>query len=230
MKNCILVVGYSRQNFEAAQIEWLQYNVSLYSVATAQEAIEQFTARPYLAVIASYNLPDLVLLMEVLRESRKVPFLVLPQENSGAKMAESVLGEADMFIVDTDNLIESIKNSDEIAKNISNLSTQNKRLLGIVTHQDIFMMLKCRRVFVSNSEIILTRSEFEILQLLMSQAGQVFTHDQLYLYAFSDGATDYDTINAVRCHISRIRQSLRVSPYRKNYIDSVRSIGYRISK
>ncbi len=41
MRNCILVVGYSRPNFEAAQLEWLNYNVSLFSVAIAHEAIER---------------------------------------------------------------------------------------------------------------------------------------------------------------------------------------------
>ncbi len=87
MNNWILVVGYSRPNFEAAQIEWMKYNVSVHLVDTAQEAVEQFSERPYLAVVASYDLSDLLLLMEVMRESRKVPLLVLPQENSGTYSA-----------------------------------------------------------------------------------------------------------------------------------------------
>ncbi len=137
MNNWILVVGYSRQNFEAAQIEWLKYNVSLYSVDTAKEAVEQFSARPYLAVVASYNLSDLILLMEVMRESRKVPLLVLPQENSGTYMAESIIRGADTFIIDADKLIDSIKHNKEIIDRITKFSPHNKQLLGILTHRDI---------------------------------------------------------------------------------------------
>ncbi len=229
MRNCILVVGYSRPNFEAAQMEWLNYNVSLFSVATAQEAIERLKSQSYLAVIAAYSLSDLMILMETLRESRKIPLLILPQENSGAKMAESVLGEADTFIIDTDKLIESIKNNQEIVDHISQLSPKNKHLLGVLTHRDIFMMVKCRKVYIRESEIALSRSEFDILQLLLSEAGRVFTYEQLYLKAYGNDVSATITNNAVRCHMSRIRRSLRTENEPENYIVSVRSVGYQIA-
>ena len=229
MGNYILVVGYSRHHFEAAQKEWLKYNISLHLVNTVPEAIAQFLIQPYLAVIACYDLPDMMLLINAMRESRKVPLLVLPQEDSGTKMAESIIRGADTFIIDVDNLIDSIKNSEEIIKNITLLSQQNKQALGILTHREIFMLVDCRKVFVHRKEIALTKSEFEILQLLLSHAGRVYTYEQLYLYAYGEDVATNITINAVRCHISRIRRSLRIMPEAENYIDSVRSVGYRIA-
>ena len=109
MKNWILVAGYNRRNFEAAQKEWLKYNISLHSVNTIPEAIAKFSERNYLAVIASVDLPDMMLIIEAMREKRNVPLLVLSQEDSGTKMAESIISGSDTFIIDTDNLIESIK-------------------------------------------------------------------------------------------------------------------------
>jgi len=91
------------------------------------------------------------------------------------------------------------------------------------------MLMEYRKVFVRRKEITLAKSEFEILQLLLSQAGRVFTYEQLYLYAYGDDVSGDITINAVRCHICRIRQRLRIDPEPVNYIDSVRSIGYRIA-
>ncbi len=170
-----------------------------------------------------------MILMEALRETRKIPLLILPQENSGAKMAESVLGEADTFIIDTDKLIESIKNNQEIVDHIARLSPKNKHLLGVLTHRDIFMMIKCRKVYLRESEIALSRSEFDILQLLLSEAGRVFTYEQLYLQAYGNDVSATITNNAVRCHMSRIRQSLRVASTPDNYIVSVRSVGYQIA-
>ncbi len=139
MSNWILVVGYSRPNFEAAQIEWMKYNVSVHLVDTAQEAV------------------------------------------------------------------------------------------GILTHREICMLVECRKVFVGECEIVLTRSEFDILQLLLSQTGRVFTHEQLYLCAFGEDVAADVPINAVRCHISRIRHRLRTAPAPENYIVSVRSVGYQIA-
>lgn len=229
MENWILIVGYSRPHFEAAQKEWLKYNVLLQSVNTITEAIAQFSDQPYLAVIASYDVPDMMLLITVMRESKQIPLLVLSQEDSGTKMAESIIRGADTFIIDTDKLIESIKNNKDVIDRLSRLSTHNKQALGILTHRDIFMLLEYRKVFVRGKEITLAKSEFEILQLLLSQAGRVFTYEQIYLHTYGDDMSVEITVNSVRCHISRIRQRLRVNSEPINYIDSVRSIGYRIA-
>ena len=229
MENWILVVGYSRPHFEAAQKEWLKYNVLLELVETVAEAIVKFSTRPYLAVIASYDVSDMMSLVNVMREARQIPLLVLSQEDSGTKMAESIIRGADTFIIDSDKLIDSIKKNKDILERLSGLSPHNKQALGILTHRDIFMLVEYRKVFVRGKEITLAKSEFEILQLLLSQAGRVFTYEQIYLNAYGDDITGDITINAVRCHICRIRQRLRIDHEPKNYIDSVRSIGYRIA-
>lgn len=53
MENWILAVGYDRLHLEAARKDWLRLNVYMDPVDTAAEAIEQFSYRQYLAVIAS---------------------------------------------------------------------------------------------------------------------------------------------------------------------------------
>jgi len=229
LDNWILVVGYSRPHFEAAQKEWLKYNVLLQSVETMPEAIEEFSTRPYLAVIASYDVSDMMSLVNVMRVARQIPLLVLSQEDSGTKMAESIIRGADTFIIDPDKLIESIKKNKDILERLSELSPHNKQALGILTHRDIFMLVEYRKLFVRGMEIPLAKSEFEILQLLLSKAGWVFTHEQIYLYAYGEEISGDITANAVRCHIKRIRRRLRIDPEPVNYIDSVRSIGYRIA-
>lgn len=144
-------------------------------------------------------------------------------------MSESIIRGSDTFIIDSDKLIESIKKNKDIIDRLSKLSPRNKQALGILTHSDIFMLIEYRKLFVRGKEIILAKSEFEILQLLLSQAGRVFTHEQIYLYAYGEDVAANITANAVRCHISRIRHRLRISSEPVDYIDSVRSIGYRIA-
>jgi len=136
---------------------------------------------------------------------------------------------ANTFIIDPDKLIESINENKDIIDHLAKMPPNERRALGILTHRDIFMLLDYRRVFVRSQEIALAKSEFEILQLLLSQVGRVFTYEQLYLYAYGDDVELEVTINSVRCHIYRIRQRLRYDPDPIDYIDSVRSIGYRIA-
>jgi len=161
--------------------------------------------------------------------TNQIPLVILSQNDSGTKFAESIIRGADTFIIDPDKLIESIKENKDIIDRLAKMPHGNRRALGILTHRDIFMLVDYRKVFVRNREITLAKSEFEILQLLLSQVGRVFTYEQIYLHAYGDDLSVEITINSVRCHICRIRQRLRDGPEPIDYIDSVRSIGYRIA-
>ena len=228
MENWILAVGYSRSNFDAAQKDWLKYNVHLDSVDTAFEAIERFPSRQYLAVIASYNVPNITPLIDFMSETKQVPLVILSQNDSGTKFAESIMRGANTFIIDPDKLIESIRENKDIIDRLAKMPSNERKALGILTHRDILMILDYYTVFVHGEEILLAKSEFEILQLLLSQVGRVFTYEQIYLHAYGDDVSLEITINSVRCHIYRIRQRLRYGA-EPDYIHSVRSIGYRIA-
>lgn len=229
MGNWILVIGYDRPHFEVARKEWQKYNVYLDTVDTTSEAIEQFPYRQYLAVIASYNVSDIAPLIEFMGNTKQIPLMLLSQNDSGTKFAESIMRGANTFIIDPDNLIESISENKDIIDRLSKMPPNVRRAFGILTHRDIFMLLDYRKVFVRNHEIVLAKSEFEILELLLSQVGRVFTYEQIYFCAYGEDVSIGVTTNAVRCHIYRIRQRLRIEPQPENYIDSVRSIGYRIA-
>jgi len=228
--NWILVVGYDRPHFEAAQKDWLKYNVYLDTVDTEHEAIERFSHRQYLAVIASYNVPSITPLIDFMSDTKQIPLVLLSQNDSGTKFAETIMRGANTFIIDPDKLIESINENKDILDRLAKMPPNERRALGILAHKDIFMIAdNFRRVYVRGNEIILAKSEFEILQLLLSQVGRIFTYEQLYLYAYGDDVSLEVTINSVHCHIYRIRQRLRYDPQGINYIQSVRSIGYRIA-
>ena len=231
IENWILVVSYDRSHFEAARNDWLKYNVYLHPVGTAAEAINQFHTRQYLAVITSYNVPNITPLIDFMSGINQIPLVILSQNDSGTKFAESIIRGADTFIIDPDKLIESIKENKDIIDRLAKMPTNSRKALGILTHRDIFMVVDYRAVFVHGDEIILSKSEFEILQLLLSQVGRVFTYEQIYLCAYGDDIAVEITINSVRCHISRIRHRLRngIEPIDYDYIDSVRSIGYKIA-
>ena len=162
-------------------------------------------------------------------DTTQIPLVILAQNDSGTKFAETIMRGANTFIIDPDKLIESIKGNKDIIDRLAKMPPNERRALGILTHRDIFMLLNYHKIFVRSHEIELSKSEFEILQLLLSQAGRVFTYEQLYMYAYGDDVSLDITINSVHCHIYRIRQRLRYGHEPVNYIESVRSIGYRIA-
>jgi two-component system response regulator RegX3 len=81
------------------------------------------------------------------------------------------------------------------------------------------------RVFVRGQEVHLRRKEFELLVLLVENAGRVLTRDTLIDRVWG---TDYvgDT-KTLDVHIKRLRTHIEADPSSPTIITTVRGVGYR---
>ena len=84
-----------------------------------------------------------------------------------------------------------------------------------------------RRVFVEEREVRLTNREFQILEILLRNAGRVVTRTML-LEAVWDYRFDPQT-NIVDQHVSRLRQKLEKEDG-DAIIETVRGVGYRVGR
>lgn len=85
-----------------------------------------------------------------------------------------------------------------------------------------------RSVLVNDIEIELTYIEFEILCLLASNPGRVFSKEQIYDIVWKEVyAGDY---NIVMSHIHNIREKIEDNPSEPVYIQTIWGIGYRFNK
>ncbi len=82
-----------------------------------------------------------------------------------------------------------------------------------------------RRVYVRGEEVRLRRKEFELLRLLVENAGRVLTRDVLIDRVWG---TDYigDT-KTLDVHIKRLRSRIEVDSSSPKLITTVRGVGYR---
>ncbi|MHA6482354.1 response regulator transcription factor [Paenibacillus sp. strain BS8-2] len=83
-----------------------------------------------------------------------------------------------------------------------------------------------RKVLVSGMEVELTAKEFDLLELLATYPGKVFSRSQL-LNAIWDMAYDGDT-STVTVHIRRLREKVEPNPSDPTYIKTVWGIGYKL--
>lgn len=94
-----------------------------------------------------------------------------------------------------------------------------------LTAGEIHMQPDRHMVTVSGQEIMLTLKEFELLRLLMSSPGRVFTRDMLIetLWGYDfDGET-----RTVDVHVRTLRQKLGSAA---GIIETVRGVGYRLGE
>jgi DNA-binding response OmpR family regulator len=85
-----------------------------------------------------------------------------------------------------------------------------------------------RVVAVEGVALSLTRLEFDLLFLLLSNAGRVLTREQLLQQAWGyDFAGDTRTVDSA---IKRLRAKLRAASRETDCVESVRGVGYRLRK
>jgi len=82
-------------------------------------------------------------------------------------------------------------------------------------------------VYARGEKVDLTPIEFELLSHLVRNAGRVLTRDQLLDWVWGPG---YQSPDAVKWHISRLRQKLGDDPENPQLIQTVRGVGYRYQK
>ena len=79
-----------------------------------------------------------------------------------------------------------------------------------------------------NTEVTLTNREFEILYLLASSPGRVFSKEQIYDLVWEEPY--FGDYNIVMSHIRNIREKIGDNPSKPIYIQTVWGVGYRFNK
>jgi two-component system response regulator VanR len=82
-------------------------------------------------------------------------------------------------------------------------------------------------VSVDGSPVKVTPIEFKVLQLLMKNAGKVFSAEEIYERVWNERAVNTDTIMV---HVRNIREKIEINPKNPKYLKVVWGIGYKIEK
>lgn len=104
-----------------------------------------------------------------------------------------------------------------------NAATQQVQPKNVITVGSLTLDLDECTFIKNDSANELTKAEFKVLELLMSQPRRVFTKEQIYESAwYDDGAVDDNTIRVI---ISRLRDKIGAE-----HIRTVRGLGYRFEE
>jgi two-component system response regulator RegX3 len=98
---------------------------------------------------------------------------------------------------------------------------------GQITSGDVMVDAVQRRAFVREVEVRLRRKEFDLLSLLVANAGRVLTRDVLIDRVWgSDYIGDTKTLDV---HVKRLRSQIELNPAEPILITTVRGVGYRFA-
>lgn len=87
---------------------------------------------------------------------------------------------------------------------------------------------KTKQVFADGDEVSLTPTEFEILKLLMKNAGVVLSPKEIYAEVW--GGEAYGAESTVAVHIRHLREKIEINPAEPRYLKVVWAHGYKMEK
>jgi len=83
-------------------------------------------------------------------------------------------------------------------------------------------------VTLDGEAVLLTPKEYDILKLLMENAGKVYSSMELYRAVWNDNA--YKVEGTVAVHIRHLREKLEIDPSEPRYLKVVWGQGYKIER
>ena len=87
---------------------------------------------------------------------------------------------------------------------------------------------RAKQVTLDGELVALTPTEFEILKLLMSNPGKVYSPRDIYREVWKDNP--FGSENTVAVHIRHLREKLEINPAEPRYLKVVWGQGYKMEK
>lgn len=221
MKYKILVVD-DEEDIQLLLKDFFQMeNFIVYTASNGKEALEKIEVNPDI-ILLDINMPGIngLEVCKSIRNFVKCPILFL---TARVKESERIQG---LLLGGDDYILKPFSIEELHARVLAHLRREerNNGNNHIKFQNDCMINYTNREVYYNEEKISFTKTEFEIIEILSLNLGQVFTKEQIYekIWGFDK---DGDS-NIITEHVRRIRS--KFAKYtEKTYIETVWGVGYR---
>lgn len=161
---------------------------------------------------------------EILRELRtwsKVPVIILTVIDDEETKVRLLDAGADDFLTKPFGANELLARVRVALRHFGQLEAT-----PIFVSQNLKVDLSQRKVFVSDLEVKLTKTEFELLQRLVRDAGKVVSQQKLLKEIW--GVLSVDESHYLRIYIKQLRKKIEENPSQPIHIITEPGVGYRL--
>ena len=227
----ILVCDDERDIVSALKIYLEAEGYNIYTAYNGNEAVKTVEDNDIHLVLMDIMMPecDGITAMVKLREISNIPVILLTAKSEDT---DKILG----LNVGADDYVTKPFNPVEVIARVKSQLRRNMQLGGGkitepengYTIGNIELNNKSKQVFVDGEEVSLTPTEFEILKLLMKNAGEVMSPKEIYKKVWGGEALGAESTVAV--HIRHLREKIEINPAEPRYLKVVWAHGYKMEK
>ena len=221
----ILVVDDEKLIVKGIRFSLEQDSMEVDCAYDGEEALEYARNNKYDLIFLDVMLPKLTgfEVCQQIREFSNVPIIMLTAKSEDMDKILGLEYGADDYITKPFNILEVKARIKAIMRRTSAKETQKKNE-NIIIISDMKLDRESRRVFIQNKEVNLTTKEFEVLELLILNAGKVYSRDNLLKIIWGE---DYPgDVRTVDVHIRRLREKIEINPSEPKYVQTKWGLGY----
>ena len=228
----ILVCDDDKQIVEAIDIYLTGEGFQVIKAYDGYEALEILDSTPVDLMIVDVMMPGLDGIRTTLkvRETSSIPIIILSAKSEDNDKILGLNIGADDYITKPFNPLELVARVKSHIRRYTQLGNMNQQQAGEQIYKCGGLTINDdnKEVQVDGETIRLTPIEYNILLLLVKNAGKVFSIDEIYQQIWNEEAIGAD--NTVAVHIRHIREKIEINPREPRYLKVVWGVGYKIEK
>lgn len=193
------------------------------------EALKAAQEREVHLILMDIMMPELdgIRATARLREGSNVPIILLTAKSEDTDKILGLNIGADDYITKPFNPLEVMARVRSQLRRYTTLGGAGKGP-DLLTLGPIAMDDSAKQVTLDGEVVALTPIEYNMLKLLLSHPGQVFSAAQIYEQVWNDAA--YGAENTVAVHIRHLREKIEINPAEPRYLKVVWGLGYKLER
>lgn len=219
----ILIIEDEKKISEILKAYLQKEGYCVYTTIKGMEGIKLFEKIEFRLIILDLMLPDITgeEVCTIIRKTSEVHIFMLTAKSTLDDRIEGLNLGADEYLVKPFSPRELTARVNALFRRLN----INKRETRVYNNGELEINYDQRIVNVKGQEVSLTRNEFDILHILSSNTGKVFTRESLIVRIMGIDFEGFD--RTIDVHIKNIRKKIEEDSKKPRYIVTVTGIGYK---
>lgn len=225
----ILICDDEKDIVSALKIYLSSEGYKTFEAYTGKQALDIIHANDIHLVLMDIMMPEMdgISAMAMLREEYNIPVILLTAKSEDIDKVLGLNMGADDYITKPFNPVEMLARVRSQLRRYMQLGggtvKSSQIIVGTISLDD-----KSKTVTVDDEAVNLTPTEYEILKLLMSNPGEVFSPKEIYRRVWKDAPVGAESTVAV--HIRHLREKIEINPAEPHYLKMVWGRGYKMDR
>lgn len=226
----ILVCDDEKDIVSALNIYLTADGYRVFEAYNGREAVELLKNEEIHLVLMDIMMPEMngISAMVKIRETSNVPVILLTAKSEDT---DKVLG----LTVGADDYVTKPFNPVELQARVKSQLRRYMQLGGGATKEEDLLRIggielcdRTKTVTLDGEIVAVTRTEYDILKLLMENPGKVYSPNLIYERVWQDNP--YGTENTVAVHIRHLREKIEYNPAEPRHLKVVWGRGYKMEE